>query len=241
MSAEVLLNKAMIPVIDEIRQLAPRQLHDLESVFWVVCWICLTRDGPGQWRQDLKKAGSPAAIIVTSIFEPESPRAGGEDKRELFGNTIIFTRDIVDNIAPYFEPLKPLVTEFYRILRTAYRNASYERLHMAVMTNLDHALEELPGEPTFVQFENISRDDLEGDSLEVDVPGTSLKLERNLAKMMDAVRKRRLHYEPGNWDSPVEVRAKDTAPAFAEPVTSLLAPPTGNHSGKAKTGDFDSS
>jgi hypothetical protein len=96
----------------EHSHLAPRHLHDLESVFWVLCFICITRDGPGQWREALKDETSPARNVVCRIFEPTETATGGNLKMNILIYDGEFESKISENCAPYFQRLDELLWQF---------------------------------------------------------------------------------------------------------------------------------
>ncbi|KUJ07375.1 uncharacterized protein LY89DRAFT_601458 [Mollisia scopiformis] len=81
-------------------------MHDLESFFWVLFWICIHYDGPSQER------------VV-----PEFDKWNYVDMEELakqklgtVGEEAIFMKTITDNFTSYFEPLIPWVNRLRKIV-----------------------------------------------------------------------------------------------------------------------------
>ncbi|THU97745.1 hypothetical protein K435DRAFT_965275 [Dendrothele bispora CBS 962.96] len=114
------------------RQIEPpphTAVHDMESIFWVLLYLCLTREGPGgKLRTALRKdsatqvAGSPDAKIghlVYCFFDAERPVLE-LNKKELFKTPSSFEAHVIPSIHPYFEPLIPLLRAWFRILRVAF-------------------------------------------------------------------------------------------------------------------------
>ncbi|THU99113.1 hypothetical protein K435DRAFT_837793 [Dendrothele bispora CBS 962.96] len=104
-------------------------VHDMESIFWVLLYLCLTREGPGgKLRAALRNdsatqvAGSPDAKIghlVYCFFDAEQPVLD-LNKKQLFKTPSSFEAHVIPSIHPYFEPLIPLLKEWFRILCVAF-------------------------------------------------------------------------------------------------------------------------
>ncbi|KAF8950131.1 hypothetical protein BDZ97DRAFT_1771730 [Flammula alnicola] len=125
----------------------------LSHFFWVLVQICLTRKGPGGERReeltiDLKDV--PATynescrrlrIVVWCVFESDFGRLR-DNKERIFRASENFERYILSNLHPYFDPLKPLVSEWFNLLRLAHthRGFEYRAVHDRVLAILDRVL-----------------------------------------------------------------------------------------------------
>ncbi|KAH7303034.1 hypothetical protein B0I35DRAFT_365665 [Stachybotrys elegans] len=81
-------------------------MHDLESFFWVLFWICIHYNGPDEGR------------IV-----PRFEKWNYVDTEELAGMKLgvvakeaIFMKTIVDHFTPYYEPLIPLLNQLRKVV-----------------------------------------------------------------------------------------------------------------------------
>ncbi|KAH9847679.1 hypothetical protein C2E23DRAFT_863190 [Lenzites betulinus] len=130
-------------------------IHDMESFFWVFLYICITRSGPGGDRQkelteDFKAASEPSRTqilelrrVVHCFFD------GGLDiitrnKKELFERSRNeFEMHLLLHIYSYFEPLKPVLRQWWELLLLAYVFEGYEyhNIHKFVTELLERALE----------------------------------------------------------------------------------------------------
>ena len=140
-------------------------IHDLESVFWLLCWLCLTRDGPGQTRRILLEDGDPPTLRdrpkVVEPFSPDDfPRIKaqvanafdniameGAQKRLMMISRPDFSRQVLKNMAPYFVPLKVLLIELRQVLYEAYFEDRRENIHDRFLAVLTQAAEDLESRP----------------------------------------------------------------------------------------------
>lgn len=192
--------------------LAPHELHDLESIFWALCHICMTRNGPGQWRKELSDGSLRASVAVCSVFEPLQIYAGSA-KMNVIRYPRYCTSTICDNLAPYFQPLHDLIKKLQIFLKAQYfaemRGKPLADLHTPFMEIFADAIKNLCDEPAFDQFD-ISSDHLSGDpwqAVSLDFGGKTFEIKRNVLIMMGQVKKRRTT-EQKNWDSPIKQRTK---------------------------------
>jgi len=127
-------------------------VHDLESFFWVLVHICLTRKGPGGVRRDeLKEENEEneehASLrrVVFCFFDSseENMRA---NKRLLFSNPNELEEFVLHNFHGYFHSLKGLIEEWFHVLVIAHQFHAYEyhNIHDMVIDILDRALSTLP-------------------------------------------------------------------------------------------------
>lgn len=81
-------------------------MHDLESFFWVLFWICIHYDGPGK--------GIKATEF--EFWNYESVQKLGIFKKGLIGNERDFLGRITNNFTPYYQPLIPHVNRLRRVV-----------------------------------------------------------------------------------------------------------------------------
>ncbi|KAF5376687.1 hypothetical protein D9615_007842 [Tricholomella constricta] len=125
-------------------------VHDLESFFWVLVRICLTRRGPGlgMVREELKpnSKGNPLRIIVKEYFESDEPNIK-ETKYQLFLKESRFEEDLIPFFdKTYFESLRPLVLKWWATLVLAYcfHGNEYYHIHSHILRLLRDSLRTLP-------------------------------------------------------------------------------------------------
>ncbi|EIN05137.1 hypothetical protein PUNSTDRAFT_146039 [Punctularia strigosozonata HHB-11173 SS5] len=130
MSAELLLQgrpyqnvglRAAGPVKQDV-------IHDIESFFWVLIYMCLVRRDDGHLRDELRSdppQGDAYAKtlhnIVYCLFDTSDDETLRSNKSELFENPA----DMEDYIIRYFDPsmecLKPFVRKWWKLLVFSYR------------------------------------------------------------------------------------------------------------------------
>ncbi|TFY75196.1 hypothetical protein EWM64_g8813, partial [Hericium alpestre] len=116
-------------------------VHDLESFFWVLCWICMARDGPGKPRVfDPAEMTVPQQWLI-KIFEQRNCTNIALQKKELISSPETFQSGVLDSFSPYFEPLAPLVDALYRELRIAYMTGKFKGLHQTFLDSLKKVME----------------------------------------------------------------------------------------------------
>jgi hypothetical protein len=101
-------------------------IHDMESLFWVVIYIVLSHKGPGgSLRDELchgqpKKESTPyIRNLIYFLFDGPSEILR-KNKEMLFNKPTDFAEFILPHIHPYFDPLKPMLEEWWRILYLAF-------------------------------------------------------------------------------------------------------------------------
>ncbi|PGG99671.1 hypothetical protein AJ79_08445 [Helicocarpus griseus UAMH5409] len=81
-------------------------MHDLESFFWVLFWICIHYDGPGKGR-------------VVEHFEEwnyVNTKTLADEKKGVVSDEGGFLRTAEENFTPYYQPLAPWVNRLRRIV-----------------------------------------------------------------------------------------------------------------------------
>ena len=122
----------------------------MESLLWVLAYICLVREGPGinMLRKDLLKndaKGNRLEGILHSYFDSPDRRDIRDWKRGLFDDRTLMGTDILAHFDDYFEPLKNMMDKWWRILVLAYkyRKFEYYTIHDQVIHILNGAIENL--------------------------------------------------------------------------------------------------
>ncbi|KAF5376686.1 hypothetical protein D9615_007843 [Tricholomella constricta] len=130
-------------------------IHDLESFFWVLVRICLTRSGPGlsMVREELKPNSKEDLLnIVYEYFDSEASIIK-ETKSQLFLNESRFEGDIIPFFdKTYFESLQPLVLKWWATLNLAYcfHGNEYYHIHSHILRLLRDALPSMPASQPIV-------------------------------------------------------------------------------------------
>ncbi len=125
-------------------------LHDIESFFWVLVHICITRSGPdAQRRAELEGDGKDHPelhLVVYCLFDGDQ-NVLAFNKKKLFRAPDDFENLIVPHFHPYFIVLKPCMQEWFRLLVLAYQYVEgyeYHNIHRRVLDILDRALAIMP-------------------------------------------------------------------------------------------------
>ena len=129
-------------------------VHDLESFFWVLVQICITRQGPGGARRDelqetnkYKKEHGKLARVVLCFFDSDTTTMVA-NKQEIFYRTEDLDEHVLDHFHDYFQPFRKTVKEWYHLLILAhqYHAFEYHDIHDMVLDILNRALGSLPHE-----------------------------------------------------------------------------------------------
>lgn len=125
----------------------------MESFLWILLYLCLTRDGPGGSRREELKGencgGDANSVeqIVYCFFDSEDKHDLAHNRKLLFNDHEDMKNHIVKQFHPYFDVLKPLVIEWWRLLRFAYYSGSYTPMHQPLLGVLDNTLEDIAKMP----------------------------------------------------------------------------------------------
>ncbi|KAF8882647.1 hypothetical protein CPB85DRAFT_1442579 [Mucidula mucida] len=127
-------------------------IHDIESFLWILVNICMIRSGPGGARRaELTDEGTGSTMlrnVVYHVFDSDDATLV-VNKRHLFAHPHDFEEDVVGNFHPYFHHLKPLVCEWFGLLRLAYTHRElyeYHTLHSRVIAMLEKTIATVPTE-----------------------------------------------------------------------------------------------
>ncbi|TFY70025.1 hypothetical protein EVG20_g2910 [Dentipellis fragilis] len=117
-------------------------IHDLESLFWVLCWICLTREGPGKIRETWPKSTEQVNLIRATIaetFEHNSSKDIARFKLELLGTLGTWSNKIMGAASPYFMPLSDCLYDLHELLWDTYGTRDFSRIHEEFLAILAQA------------------------------------------------------------------------------------------------------
>ena len=129
-------------------------IHDLESFFWVLIHICITRQGPGgvrreelEQKNEVNEAYNSLRRVIYYLFDSDMATMAA-NKARLFTHPAEFEPYILNNFHPSFQPLKEVVKEWFHLLILAHKFHAYEyhNIHDMVLEILDRALKSAPPE-----------------------------------------------------------------------------------------------
>ena len=127
-------------------------VHDLESFFWVLIHICITRQGPGgvrreelEQKNEADEAYDGLRRVIYYLFDSDM-NTMQDNKAQLFTHPLDLEPFILDNFHPYFQPLKEVVKEWFHLLILAHKFHAYEyyNIHHMVLEVLDRAVKTSP-------------------------------------------------------------------------------------------------
>ncbi|KAA1475414.1 hypothetical protein DENSPDRAFT_424375 [Dentipellis sp. KUC8613] len=127
-------------------------LHDLESFFWVLLYLCLTRKGPGGARRDDllddENFNKDLYAIVYCLFDADDDAVLNANKKKLFTKFEHMKQIVIPQLHPYFEGLSDLVAEWWTIIWLAHQCDSRHTMvqatiHEQIFAILDKALESI--------------------------------------------------------------------------------------------------
>jgi len=102
-------------------------IHDIESFFWVMIYMALTRAGPGVKNTSTSQ---PLHHLLSSYFNSGYPEGLAFNKSQLFGaddkRATTATEQLLVHFHDYFKDLKPLIRTWRKVLQTAYQFGAYE-------------------------------------------------------------------------------------------------------------------
>lgn len=133
MSSEILAKEFK----SQKKELVHSFVHDLEGFFWVLVWLCLSRDGPAcRWCELLPDNQDPQqkllCIAFTDLFE-ENDKVLALTKQWMFIERPYFYNDVLGNISVYCTPLQGLLHQFYNALHDTHKHHSSEGLYVKVL------------------------------------------------------------------------------------------------------------
>lgn len=128
-------------------------VHDMESLFWVLMYICVTRRGPGtgMWRSELLPGSDvkdqQLSQLIFNNFDCKYEDTIQVNKLKLFGNPELM-ENAIKKFHPYFQLLKPMMIQWWSLLRAAYkyRKIEYYTIHDQILGILDNTALKVPPE-----------------------------------------------------------------------------------------------
>jgi hypothetical protein len=125
-------------------------IHDMESFMWVVVYLCLTRNGPGGERRDelradsvLDNAAKSVHTIVYCFFDTGDRELLSRNKSALFRHVGDMEAYVMSRFHPYFDVIKPMVSEWWRLLQQSYRFSEFTTIHDQFLHVINGVIQEL--------------------------------------------------------------------------------------------------
>ncbi|KZT70394.1 hypothetical protein DAEQUDRAFT_764574 [Daedalea quercina L-15889] len=155
----------MDDVDDKYEAAVARFYHDLESLFWVLLWVCLCRAGPAMRREELSVVQfteNQVASEYTYIFGDADYFRVALRKERLIRDKKRFRRSL-SCISSWCSPLRPLLHKLWCILNKGYRarNFACEDTYQTFMDAFEETERNLactPEQPVAHEAEAIRRD-----------------------------------------------------------------------------------
>ena len=128
-SGEILSDERYFDLDDNVFHDA---VQDLESFFWVLVHMCLTRQGPGGVRpeeleqKNQEKEEYNGLRRVIHCFFDSTMNTMAANKLAIFKHSSEFDQYILDNFHGYFQPLRDLVKEWFHLLILAHKFHAFE-------------------------------------------------------------------------------------------------------------------
>lgn len=129
-----------IYVLDTTEGLVQKPCHDLESLFYVLLYMCMAYVGPGQRRSE-KELEDTQKFPLCEWFEPKNFTSIGATKA---GHLAVFEYRLRPNFTPYF---MDLVEPMNALLRVLFPNKDYhncEATHDNMLKILQPVFDTLP-------------------------------------------------------------------------------------------------
>lgn len=115
MSSEIILNENTMTRKKRVKH-GPQ--HDLESFFWVLCWLATHFDMPGHMRP---KEDIPE--VVVELFDEEAGPQAMALSKKVFWNQNTF-EEMAEGMTPYFRPLEDTLKSWMEILYVFYQETA---------------------------------------------------------------------------------------------------------------------
>lgn len=118
---------------------------------WVLIYLCLTRKGPGGVRRDefafgaiLDDTNTRLHKVMYAFFDTEDQTILSNSKSWLFHSPVDMEEWILPQFHPYFEELKPLVSDWWKILHRSYLFSEFMTIHAHFLDAIKKAIATLP-------------------------------------------------------------------------------------------------
>ncbi|PFH44701.1 hypothetical protein AMATHDRAFT_11122 [Amanita thiersii Skay4041] len=134
--------------------------HDIESFFWVIVYICITRKGPGGNRRlELQDEESDLSKAVDIAFNPDNMQQLGRTRRDYIARGQLNV--LMKHFHKHFD-LHDLITRWGKLLAftSAYSGPDRDLIHHHTLRLLDEAISKLTKErsPEEEEIENGKRE-----------------------------------------------------------------------------------
>ncbi|KAG6829042.1 hypothetical protein H0H92_005873, partial [Tricholoma furcatifolium] len=153
MSAEVIQGSSLIiPVgYHSAPTFTHQAIHDMESLFWVLVYLCMARKGPGMGmrRHELDVTNLDVDISRALIqYFDGNKHALLSEKGNLLRRPQLIEEEIFKYFHSYFYSLKPLARKWWGILNLGYRYRAKEfyNIHAYLIRTINEAVASLPQE-----------------------------------------------------------------------------------------------
>ncbi|KAH8112636.1 hypothetical protein DFH11DRAFT_1511626 [Phellopilus nigrolimitatus] len=105
-------------VAEEENKIKHAYYHDLESILYVLCWICTAQEGPNNLRRSRDFIFKESAIAQWAGYGKNDPtmRDIRQAKQSMVQNPEDFDKYIVGQFAAYFEPVKDCIRDMRTLL-----------------------------------------------------------------------------------------------------------------------------
>ncbi|KAH8091842.1 hypothetical protein BXZ70DRAFT_898517 [Cristinia sonorae] len=230
-------------------------IHDLESLFWIFLYLCLTRAGPGGARRKEfyqspvgRAPDDPVAQLHTAVWRLFENTSEGlaKNKLHLFQHPHLLKEFLIPLMDEYFAPLHQLLIDWWDLLRWSYH--TYDDLeqgliHLKLISLLSKAVEEL--KESRVDEWDVERNDAVREMTETELERRRVDLERywSFPAPYDPCAAPRVALEPvSNAASPKAARGgtqiaggSSTAAAHPESPTPRSGPARKKHRGMTDT------
>ena len=129
------------------KKVTHRPSHDLESLFYVLIYICTNLGGPGTPRS-LDELLEFTSLPIAAWFIPETSFEGLATSK--LGVAHAFERRIVDRFSPYFTDIKPCVMELFRAMYPNGPQIKSALTHDRMIDIFSETLKTLPHSDQFI-------------------------------------------------------------------------------------------
>lgn len=136
-----------VELLLEGKEVTHRPSHDLESLFYVLVYICTNLGGPMTPRP-LEELLQFSSLPIAAWFAPETSFEGLATNK--LGVAHAFKRRIVDRFSPYFDDIKPCVMELFHAMYPNGPQIKSALSHDRMIEIFTETLEKLP--PTDQHF-----------------------------------------------------------------------------------------
>ncbi|KAI0058868.1 hypothetical protein BV25DRAFT_1829618 [Artomyces pyxidatus] len=125
-------------------------VHDLESFFWLMCWMGLSREGPGCRRMDWPRCLSSTDVdvrrVLKSAFEAKHADLIGSQKALYFQSTENI-KNLLSMFTSYFSPIVDLLGHLHRVLTQVYHQREFT---LDTYDHFIHGLEQFASDPDVI-------------------------------------------------------------------------------------------